>query len=738
MSCHRIMVVGGKKQLLPINNREEYLQLRNSRAQQVFVEKARKGDKVCKQRLMQFNYSCLPNANGGLQNSKRVSKSVGMDVDHLEPEKVDEMISTILFKHEEIGLLMLERSARGQGLHLVFKRDTNLTQIENLQKVADIIGCEFDQGAKDITRVFYTTTASNFDLLFLSDELFDNEPVEAPENAAEVKQENAEKAPFEPAPEVAEGEYPDTFQGASYRAIVDNLEMLMGGAPAEGARNQFVFAMACNLRYVCNHDPRWVNSIMPNYGEEPAKAYQAIRNACSRPQNTTIPGIVVRAVDLAKQTDEAEAPIEATSPNGEGLPPRMPEKLPKLIELLVSKTPDIYKPAVAHAVFPALAAHLYGVTFPYIDEVDHEATLMNVLMAGTGAGKSCITGPVKAIMADIVERDKENREKEREWKQEMQTKGANKDKKKRPEGLVIQWVRPDMTNAAFVQRTHDAEGRFLYTMVNEIDQFDALKNGAGSNAQFQIMCLAFDPGNTYGTERVGAISVSEDVCIRFNWNACTTINKGKRYFSRVLTDGPISRINFCTIPERPIGSEIPIYGIYDKAFERKLQPYITRLSAASGRIVCEKALALANKLKQENADFAQACDSRVFENLSFRGNVIAYMKCMVLYIANGCKWEACFEDFIRWSEQYDLWCKMHFFGDAIANEESMGKVGGHRRGCRNFLMDLPEVFEKGDLIALRRKVGKSAAGADQQIWNWKNRKLISEEIKDGVVYFKKL
>ena len=405
-------------------------------------------------------------------------------------------------------------------------------------------------------------------------------------------------------------------------------------------------------------------------------------------------------------------------------PPEMPKKLPKLIQLLLSRTPDIYKPAVAHAVFPALAAHLYKVKFRYIDNVLHEATLMNVLMAGTGAGKDCISQPINYIMADIRKRDAENLERERQWKQEVNSKGANKDKRQRPEGLIIQEVDPDMTNPAFVLRMSEADGHFLYTKMNEIDQFDALRGSGKGGQQFQIMCLAFDPGNRYGLTRVGAQSVTEKVCIRFNWNASTTIAKGQRYFRNVLTDGPISRINFCTIPEREIGAEMPVYGTYDAAFEEELRPYIERLTKAVGEIECPQAFRLAHQTKEENAEFARLSQSRVFENLSFRGNVIAWLKGCLLYVANDYKWDKTIEDFVRWSLQYDMWCKMRFFGEAIENAEYVEQKT--KPGPRNLLELLPDEFTLQDAVNVRRQQGMDAQGCKHMITMWKARGYVSQ------------
>ena len=404
-------------------------------------------------------------------------------------------------------------------------------------------------------------------------------------------------------------------------------------------------------------------------------------------------------------------------------PPPMPEHLPKLVELLLSKTPDIYKPAVAHAIFPPLATHLCKTTFKYIDNVEHEATLMCCLLAGTGAGKNCVQMPINMIMEDIRKRDRENLNREKEWKEEVTRKGANKDKRKRPENLIIQEIDADMTNPAFVMRTAEAQGHFLYTSLNEIDQFDALK-GQG-NQQFKIMCLAFDPGNQYGQTRVGTSSITERITIRFNWNASTTVQLGQRYFSKVLTDGPISRINFCTIPEREIGAEMPVYGEYDEAFREALRPYIENLCKASGRIDCAEAFALAEKLKEENADFSRMSQNRVFENLSFRGNVIAFLKACVLYVANGCKWEHEIEEFIRWSESYDLWCKMIFFGAGIAKANEVGEKSS-KRGPANLLQQLPDTFTyaQAEMVRQQNEFGKK--GTAMMLRNWVNRHYIEK------------
>ena len=426
-------------------------------------------------------------------------------------------------------------------------------------------------------------------------------------------------------------------------------------------------------------------------------------------------------VQSSKFNVQSNACVQSSSAASYPPPPPMPKKLPKLVELLISKTPEIYQPAVAHAIFPPLATHLWNTRFRYIDNVEHEATLMTCLLAGTGAGKSCVQMPISMIMEDIRKRDQENLKREKEWKEEMMRKGANKDKRKRPDNLIIQEIDADMTNPAFVMRTAEAKGHFLYTSLNEIDQFDALK-GIG-NQHFRIMCLAFDPGNQYGQTRVGTQSVTERVTVRFNWNASTTIQKGQRYFSKVLTDGPLSRINFCTIPEREIGDKIPVYGTYDDQFRKELKPYIENLCMATGLIDCPEAYRLAEILSEENADFSQVTQNRIYENFTFRANVIAYLKACVLYVANGCRWEPEIEDFIRWSERYDLWCKMRFFEEDIQKANNVGEHS-NKRGPSNLLQSLPDTFTEQQVVEARAALGLSEEGTAHLLSTWVYRKYV--------------
>ena len=508
--------------------------------------------------------------------------------------------------------------------------------------------------------------------------------------------------------------FPTEYQGIPYKNLVDKLIVLLGGEPEHGSRNTFIFTLACYLRYLCDDNAAWIKQIIPTFGEEQQRAFFTVDSACNRKQSHRMPSIVRNAIRLVQEADskaKADGNFDDEDFGDIHNPEsyfynihQMPQKLPKLIKLLISKTPAIYQPAVSQAVFPPLAAHLCQTRFLYIDNVEHEATLMQILCAPTGSGKESISQPINRIMADIRKRDAEQRERERLWKDECNSKGANKDKRERPAGLVIQEVNIDMTNPAFVLRMKEADNHFLYAKINELNLFDALKGK--TNQQFRIMELAFDLGN-YGQDRVGTQSVTETVKVRFNWNACCTPKKCRDYFRRVVTDGPISRISFATIERRPCGSEIPVYGTYDAAFDEELRPYIENLVKARGLVNCPQALRLARKLVEENAEFARLSQNYVFENLSFRANVIAYLKACVLYVANGMKWEKSIEDFIRWSERYDLWCKLKLFGQMIyeADNDRSDSPKTAPRGPKNMLLLLPDEFTFEDYIKLRRSQG---------------------------------
>ena len=713
--------------------------------------------------------------NGRRKNDEAIPSGLSIyDLDHIaDPRSRWEEIAP---RKEELGILLAHISPSLEGLRLVFVMPAGMTLAEAQAWMARELGDDhYDACVKDYARCSFAVPRGY--VLYMSEEMFEEiensklkiengteanvmtdanghplrstSPCSVPLVPLEEGQcsldspiandaNQKELSPFkgdERSERSGEAEgvtellnsYETEYNGVSYTDLVATLEEQMGGAPEHGSRNNFIFSMACHLRYVCNDDPEWIASILPTYGEGREKWMATIRSACNRNQTKAMPRIMKRTLAICRQMASDNG--QQTADNGQ-LPPEMPKRLPPLVKLLVSRTPKVYQPAVAHAVFPALGAHLWKTYFRYIDNVLHEATLMNVLVGETGAGKNCISEPINHILKDIRVRDRENLSREREWKREMQTKGANKDKRQRPEGLVIQEIDPDMTNAAFVQRLADADERFLYTKMNEIDQFDALKTSARSKAHFQIMCLAFDPGNVYGQTRVGTSSVSERVCIRFNWNASTTIRKGQAYFNSVLTDGPISRINFCMIPPREIGSEMPVYGAYDAAFEEELRPYIERLTKARGVVECKQATLLAKKLVEECAETARLSQNRVYENLSFRANVIAYLKAMVLYVAHGERWDKTMEDFVRWSLHYDLWCKMQLFGDAIEAQEATEGTKKNK-GPQNLLDLLPEIFTREEAGAMRNRVGIRGDSLAQMLNNWKGRgyiELYGEEV----------
>ena len=617
-------------------------------------------------------------------------------------------------------ILLVEESVR-KGTHVLITLPEGMTPQEAQQRFSDDVGFVADPALKDIARCIYMVPESY--TLYVNERIFLDAPritqssTELLNNPAdEEKEKNSVKLRVLRGEKENTSTYPQTYENIPYSQIVETLEEQMGGLPDVGSRNNFVFSMACHLRYVCDDNPEWIAQVLPTYGEEKPKFLTTVKSACQRIQTKVMPRIMKRTLTICKRQQKEEARAKGE----DSMPPQLPKRLPKLIDLLVSRTPKIYQAAVANAVFPALGTHLWQTRFRYIDNCLHEATLACLLMAPTGSGKSCVNVPIDYIMADIRERDRLSMEKERKWKQEVNSKGSNKDKRQRPEGLVIQEIDPDSTSAAFTQRMADADGRFLYARMNEIQQLNNLSSRGNAHNVFDLLCLAFDYGNIYGQTRVGTSSVNERVCVRFNYNVSTTIRKGQAFFRRVLTDGPLSRINICTIPEREIGAEMPVYGTYGEGFAEELKPYIDRLNNARGLIECAQANKLAKKLVQENADFARLSQSRVYENLSFRANVIAFLKAMVLYVAHGEQWDKTMEDFVRWSLQYDLWCKMQFFGEAIEDEENSGERSA-RKGPQNLLDLLPEVFTREEAGLLRQRQGIRTGSLTYMLSNWKKR-----------------
>ena len=668
--------------------------------------------------------------NGRRLNADAIPSGLSMyDVDHINDprgyweQKRQELEARGVMRY--VVLAHITPSTEGLRLFFIIPAGMDLAEAQRWmsQQMGD---GNYDVSVKDYARSSFVVPEGY--VLYLDEErLFGNEESLKNEERKMKNEEwpaDGENSSFGGEADILHSSLPK-FKGIPYSEIIGQWFKLAGGEPVQGERNDKLHRLASHLRYIVDNDEALLLQVMPRYGLSEEEMKGLIHSACSA-KWYAMPKMMRQALNNGEgkmEKGELSASNEETNSQLSILNSPLPKRLPALIKLLVSRTPDVYKAAVAHAVFPSLGAHLHKVRFRYIDNVEHEATLMNVLMAGTGAGKDCISEPINRIMADIRRRDEDNLRREREWKNEVTSKGANKDKRQRPEGLIIQEIDADMTNPAFVMRMAEADGHFLYTKLNEIDQFDALKGTGRAGQQFQIMCLAFDPGNRYGQTRVGAQSVTEKVTIRFNWNAATTIQKGRRYFSKVLTDGPISRINFCTIPEREIGADMPVYGTYDAAFDEELRPYIENLVKAQGLIDCPQAYRLAQKLKEECADFARLSQSRVYENLSFRANVIAWLKACVLYVANGCQWDKTFEDFIRWSLQYDLACKMEFFGSAI--EEAQAANPNKQKGPRNLLELLPDNFSYREAVEVRLQAGMDEKGTQNMLNQWGYRNYIA-------------
>ena len=762
-----------KKLAHPVKDRKALMALRDSKKNHGFLEKAREGDAEAKAQLLQLAYN-IGHVDGLLAGCKSIGSYFFYDVDCYDAEQTAAFKEVILSKKDAIGLMMLEKSAGG-GWHLVCKRVPHTTILENQVRVSSELKIEMDTSAHDLQRVVYSTSGSEEDLIYLDDALFE-EPMSAEECEKEyLLLKEREKKKQEQVPKGAkksnkhyrpwEDEGGDT-QGTGTTMSQSNTDGSQSPCVAEATeRTRFIFdccmkEAGLELRHLHvvggRHDalkailsvgatqllkkPELLGVLqekMPdNWQDDNIQRLVSdfYENYTDPSKKMTIFERKVFSQSLRLGDDRTQGSgttVSQSNTGGSQTPcaPEMPKRLPKLITLLTSKTPDVYKAAVAHAVFPPLATHLCEVRFCYTDNVEHEATLMNCLMAYTGSGKGCIDEPIRRIMEDIQRRDEENTRREDEWKKDCQKKGANKDKLSRPEGLVIQQIDSDMTKPALVTRMHEAEGHFVYVKLNELDLFDQLKGQTGKQ-HFQLMCLACDPNSEYGQTRVGTQSVTARPKCRFNWNACSTIQKGRKFFSRVLTDGPISRINFCTIPEQEIGAEQPIYGQYDLAFDEALKPYIDNLVSARGLIDCPQAYRLAKKLQGEIAEFARLSQDETYWNLSHRAIVIAWLKACVLYVANGQHWEKCFDDFIRWSLNYDLWCKMAFFGEDIVKASQEGdRIGS--RGPKNMLELLPDVFTIEDARRVRRQQGKGSENTSKMVSQWKSRGYILQLTVDS-------
>lgn len=708
----------------PVTSEKEYLKLRDSQKQRRLVKQAREGDAEAKRQLVQMNYSCLPNADGRLKGSQRCSASVGMDID-LDPkledykERLEAIAQKALEIKDELGLQMMEKSAT-KGYHLVFRRHEDLSQEGNLRWASELLGVPFDEGAKDITRVFYTTTASKEDLLFLSPDLFDLTEVAM---VAEVPVTDPKgSAPL--APMAAAAAYEKEYDGIPYELIVECLCDLLGGVPAHGSRNTFIYSMASHLRYVCNDDPHWIAQVLPTYGEAQQRWWNTIQSACNRSQYRGMPSLVKQALSLARERGRKE--LAGVGSDGEDMPPEMPKTLPKLIKHLIKNVPEVCRPAVANVVFPALGTHLNGVKFELIDGTEKEATFMCVTMAPQSSGKASVNKPIEYIIADIVKRDEVNRQREQEWKDASANRGANKEKPQRPSDLCVQVLVSDMTNAAFVQRMKDANGRYLYTNLEELDLLKQLQTN-GTKDVGKIICLCFDNGK-YGQERVGTQSVTARVELRWNWNASSTIQKGVNFFRGRMVDGTLSRVNICTII--PDKSKPFVYGQYDAKYAEVLAPFIANLNLAAGKVECKPALELSRRLLEKCQDIAALTEDEVYRDMSYRAVTIAYMKAMVLYIAGGMTWEKSIGDFMEWSLMYDLWCKSHFFGEQV-REENGKEASLGQRGRKNMLELLPRQFTLADAANMRREQGMEGSPKGM-LNNWVSRGYVVYDMTQGV------
>ena len=721
MATHIIYYNAEKaKMMRPVMNRDEYLMLRGSNEQKKNVMAIREGNEALKSRLVQMNYSCLPNDDGSLKGSTRMSNTVAMDIDHIPSNEMQAVRDRILINKEVLGLLMLEVSARAQGYHLVFKRKPELSQEENLRWASQLLEVEYDKGAKDITRVFYTTTASKDDLIYLSDELFETPPAE--ESNPQLSTVNYQLSTDS---KLSTLNSQLNYNGLPYSEIIDKYwEMFHDGKkPGEGDRNTKTYELVMAIRCICDYSLEKLLQVVPNYWkdaegrctqEEEAEWRQTIENALKEPRKS-IPYKLRQVLQALKSTSAIKiCGGTLTSP------PPMPRRLPVLIKLLTRNVPSYYKPAVAAAVFPALGAHLHEVKFRYCDNVEHEATFMNVLIGRQSIGKSCVKKPIEFIIADILKRDEPNRQREAEWKQK--NPGAKQKKDPRPSDICIQVLSPNLTDAAFNQRVVDAHNngkRFLYLSVDELDALKKVTSKGTTEEVGLLIRQAFDNSRT-GQERVGADSVTGIAPLRWNFNASTTPTNANRFFRKMVNDGSVSRLDIATIVRDEDDNSLPVFGDYDEAFAAELKPFIDRLEAANGLIECPQANKMALALSAENVDNAKLCESQAYLEFSHRANVIAWLKAMVLYVAQGYKWDKTLADFMRWSEQYNLWCKMVYFGQQLEDEIHLETQLQRQSGPQNLLNLLPDEFSRDQYRQMRQMRGKLGDG-ESTLRSWISR-----------------
>ncbi len=742
MSTHLIYYKDGAKVMRPILNREEYMALRDSEKQKAIVNAVRGGDEKLKMRLAQMNYSCLPGEDGKLKGATRMSTTVGMDVDHINAEEMESVKERILEKREELGLLMLEKSARGAGFHLVFRRREEMTQEENLRWASELLGVEFDKGAKDVTRVFFTTTGSEEDLLYLDDEIFEVAEAKAnTENLLNTNRTNdtnslpsAEEGSLREKSEENLKENPaksssfsNDYHGIPFTDIIAKYwEMFNDGKePQEGDRDTLTYQLACDLRHICGRNAQWLDQVIPCYDGFPLEEKRRKIESALTAKSEGMPYRLKQVLTALKSQSAIKACGGTTT-----TPPPMPKKLPPLVKLLTSNVPDFYKPAVAAAVFPALGAHLHGVKFRYWDNVDHEATFMNILIGRQSIGKGTIKKPIEFIMEDIRQRDIPNRQREAEWKQK--NPGAKQKKDPRPTDICIQMLIDNLTDAVFNQRIVDAHNngeRFIYTIVDEIDALKKVTSKGSVDEVGLLIRKAFD-NSMAGQERVGADSVSGIAPLRWNFNASTTPPNARKFFGKMVNDGTVSRLDVATIIRNDDDDEAPILGIYDHQFASELKPYIDRLDACNGLIECPQARKLSLEMKKENSDAAKLYDSEAYRVFSYRANVIAWLKGMVLYVAHGYKWSREIADFVRWSQQYNLWCKMLYFGQQLEKELREEVEIQRQSGPQNLLELLPDEFTREQYQLMRQSQGRSNDGG-AALRKWTSRGYIAMDAASG-------
>ena len=733
MSVHVIYYKDGAKMMRPVLTREEYLSLRGSKRQQNLVAQIRSGKEELKSKLLQFAYSCLPNPDGSLKDSATLSTTIGMDIDHIPAEQMEQVKQRILEQKEALGLLMLELSARAAGYHLVFRRQEDLSQEDNLIWASNLLKVEFDKGAKDITRVFYTTTASAQDLIFLDDEIFVIKEAECKEKQIEngkLKIENSSTCVEEKLTQECDNFQFSIFNsqlkynGILYTDIIKKYWDLFyeGKLPVEGDRNVKTFELAINLRNICDFQPTLMQQVIPNYFGDTKEGIEEWRHTIDSALKEPHKGMPYRMKQVLKSLKETQS-IKATG-GTYTTPPPMPKRLPPLIKLLTRNVPWFYKPAVASAVFPALGAHLHGVKFRYWDNVEHEATFMNILIGRQSIGKGTIKKPIEYIMEDIRQRDIPNRQREAEWKQK--NPGAKQKKDPRPTDICIQMLIDNLTDAVFNQRIVDAHNngeRYIYTIVDEIEALKKVTSRGTTDEVGLLIRKAFD-NSLAGQERVGADSVSGIAPLRWNFNASTTPPNARRFFSKMVNDGTVSRLDISTIirndDQEDSDDAAPILGIYDHHFAAELKPYIDRLEAASGLIECSQARKLALDMRQDNRDAARLYDSEAYRVLSYRANVIAWLKGMVLYVAHGYQWDKTIADFVRWTEQYNLWCKMIYFGQQLERELRDEMEIQRQSGPQNLLELLPDEFTRDEYQQMRHSQGRAGDG-NSTISTWVNR-----------------